>query len=298
MPDNDWESKMVFNTAAINLDDRVHLLYRASDDSEKSHLGYASTEDGFNIDTRLDEPVFSPESYIDCHGVEDPRITRINDTLYITYTAYGEIPDMVFDRTRYTRYLPYIYQIGLTSISVDDFENHRWNFGKRIYPLPRVKDKNSIIFPELFNGKYVIYHRLEPHIWITVTENISDWCNHNILMSPQFEWEYFKIGAAAPPIKTEKGWLFIYHAVSRKMVYRLGFAFIDLYDPSRIIYRHNEPIFQPETDYEKKGVVPEVVFSCGAVLMNDTIFIYYGGADTVIGVATAPLESFYKLAGF
>ena len=297
MPEHDWESKMVFNTATININDKIHLLYRASDENEKSYLGYARTKDGFNIDERLDTPVFSPESYIDCHGVEDPRLSRIGDTLYMTYTAYGEIPNMEFDRTRYTKYLPYMYQIGLTSISVQDFENHEWNFSKRIYPLKRVKDKNCVIFPALFNGNHVIYHRLEPHIWVTVAEYISEWENHNILMSPEQEWEFFKIGAGPPPIETEKGWLFIYHAVSRKMIYRLGFAFIDLYDPTHIIYRHNEPIFEPETQYEKNGVVSNVVFTCGAALLDGTVFVYYGGADTVIGVATAPLEKFFELAG-
>jgi len=288
-----WESKMVFNAGAIYLNEKVHLLYRASDMNEKSTLGYAASQDGFHIDERLDSPVFSPQSELDYLGVEDPRIIMIGNRLHIVYTAYGRVPGMD-DKLRKDTRIP---QIALTSISVDDFLHHNWNFSERVYPLPGVIDKDVVIFPEKFNEKYIIYHRVSPHIWICYSNDLKNWYDHNILMSPEQEWEYFKVGPSAPLIKTEKGWLFIYHGVSRTHVYRIGFAFIDLEDPTRIIYRHPEPILEPEMEYEKEGVIPMVVFTNGAVLKDDTVFVYYGGADTVIGVATAPLSRFFELAG-
>lgn len=288
-----WESKMVFNAGAIYLDNKVHLLYRASDKDDISTIGYATSEDGFHIDERFESPVFSPESEKDYLGVEDPRIIKFGDRLHIVYTAYGRVPGMD-DKLRKDTRIP---QIALTSISVDDFLHHRWNFKERVYPLPGVIDKDVVIFPEKFNEKYVIYHRVSPHIWICYSDDLKNWYDHNILMSPEQEWEYFKVGPSAPLIKTEKGWLFIYHGVSKTLVYRIGFMFIDLKDPTKIIYRHPEPILEPVMDYEKEGVIPMVVFTNGAVLKDDTIFVYYGGADTVIGVATAPLSRFFELAG-
>ncbi len=287
-----WESKMVFNTGAIYLDNKVHLMYRASDKDEISTIGYASSKDGFNIDERFDSPVFSPEGVLDCLGVEDPRIIEIEDRLYIVYTAYGKIPGTE-DTLRKDNRIP---QIALTSIYSDDFLNHRWNFGERIYPLPGVIDKDVVIFPRKFNNKYVIYHRVSPHIWVCFSDNLKKWYDHNILMSPEQDWEHFKIGSSAPPIKTEKGWLFIYHGVSNTLVYRIGFMFIDLNDPTKVIYRHPEPILEPVMDYEREGVVPNVVFTNGVILKDGIVFVYYGGADTVIGVATAPLSRFFELA--
>lgn len=291
---NMWESKMVFNAAVIYLNNRFHFLYRASDQNEISSIGYASSRDGFHIDERVKTPVLEPLGEEELFGCEDPRITNIDDSLFITYTAYGKVPGMV----EYIRYLPRVAQIGITSISIDDFLNHKWNFSKRIYPLRGVQNKDCVIFPEKFNGRYAIYHRVNPYIWICYSDDLVHWFDHNIIMRPEEEWEYYKIGAGAPPIKTERGWLIIYHGVSSNLVYRLGFAFADLEDPSEIVYRHPEPILEPLMTYEREGFVPNVVFTDGAVLKDDIVYVYYGGADTVIGVATAPLSDFYKLAGF
>ncbi|MCG2677422.1 glycosidase [bacterium] len=286
-----WEEQLVYNTAAIYLGGKVHLLYRGRDKKHVSCFGYASSKDGFHIDERLPEPVFGPQSEKDSLGCEDPRITKMGDTLYIPYTAFGIIPGIKQERKKTS------VQIALTSISVDDFLNHRWNFTKRLYPIPRVFNKDCVILPEKFEGKYVIYHRIPPHIWVCYSEDLIHWYDHNIMMTPEGEWEFFKIGAGPPPIKTEKGWLFIYHGVSRDQRYRLGFAFLDLEDPRKVIYRHPEPILEAKEKWELEGMVPNVVFTCGAVLKDGEVFVYYGGGDTRIGVATAPLTEFFKLAG-
>ncbi|MBU0683864.1 MAG: glycosidase, partial [Candidatus Omnitrophica bacterium] len=168
-------------------------------------------------------------------------------------------------------------------------------WSKRIYPFPRVDNKNSFFFPEKINGKYVLVHRIPPHIWIAYSDDMINWENQKVLLSPKFEWEYFKIGGGAPPIKTKDGWILIYHGVDRTMQYRLGIALLDLKDPGKVIGRSEKPFLEPETDYEIHGVVPNVTFTCGAVTINDTLFLYYGGADTVVCVATAEIKDVLKV---
>lgn len=141
------------------------------------------------------------------------------------------------------------------------------------------------------NGKYVLFHRRMPDIWIAYSDDLVNWYNHKIIMSPKSHtWESKKIGIAGPPIKREDGWLLIYHGVDNNNVYRLGVALLDLKDPSKVIARQKEPILEPELDWEINGLVPNVVFSCGAVEVNDMYYVYYGAADTHIGVAVIEKE--------
>jgi len=280
-----WESVMVFNCGAIYEGGKVHLIYRAHGHTlGVSRLGYASSRDGFTIDERTDEPIFCPDAVNDmeCRGVEDPRLTRIGDRIYMTYTAYGRVPRIPRDMRS--------VQIGMTSISVKDFVAKRWNWEKRYYPLPNVDDKDCVIFPEKIKNRYVMYHRIHPCIWIAYSDDLVHWYDHNVIMSPEEEWEYFKIGAGSPPIKTEKGWLITYHAVDARYWYRTGLALADLDDPSKIAWRMKKPLLEPEKPYEKNGVIPNVVFSSGAVVIGEKLFVYYGCADTCIGVATAKLK--------
>ncbi|MFH1798189.1 MAG: glycosidase [Candidatus Omnitrophota bacterium] len=288
--ENGWESIMTYNSAAIYEAGKVHIVYRAQGAKTGiSRFGYASSKDGFHIDERLNEPIFypDPESDLEHLGVEDPRLTRLGDRIYMNYTAYGNNVGMVYPVTS--------VQIGITSISVEDFLNKRWNWSKRVYPFYRVDNKNSCFFPEKIQGKYVLIHRIPPHIWIAYSSDMKTWENHNILLSPKFEWEYFKIGGGAPPIKTEKGWLLIYHGVDKDMRYRLGVALLDLENPGKVIARYDKPFFQPETDYEINGVVPSVTFSNGAVVIDGTLFVYYGAADTHVAVATAKVKDVLNL---
>jgi predicted GH43/DUF377 family glycosyl hydrolase len=140
-------------------------------------------------------------------------------------------------------------------------------------------------------------HKEPMGIWMSYTDNFADWYGQRELMAPSEggNWDSAKIGAGAPPIKTEKGWLLIYHGVDEDMVYRLGAAMLSLDDPSKIIYRHPEPILEPERDYEIRGEVPNVVFTCGACEVGDKYYVYYGGADRVICVATVDKEDMLGL---
>jgi predicted GH43/DUF377 family glycosyl hydrolase len=284
-PGNLWESYMVFNSAAIYLKGKIHLLYRARGKKGGiSRLGYASTEDGFHINERLDKPVFEPEpgNTLDCLGCEDPRLTKIEDRIYLTYTAYGRIPFMVPPIST--------IQLAITSISSQDFLSKNWIWGTRHYPFPRVDNKDAFIFPERINGRWIMYHRIPPNIWIAYSDDLVNWGDTNIIMRPKEDWEYYKIGGGAPPIKTEEGWLIIYHGSDKEWNYRLGAAVVDLKNPHKILKRGKEPILEPEEEFEVEGDVPNVVFTCGAILKDGKIFLYYGGADTVTCVATAELD--------
>ena len=273
-----WESRMVFNPAAVYLDKRVHILYRAIGEDGVSRLGYASSSDGYHIDERLPHPVFEPTLPVEKNGCEDPRLTEMEDRCIMTYTALR-------DRVQCA------YQIAVTSISIEDFIHKRWNWGDRQFPFPGIRNKDAVIFPRRINGRYVMYHRIDPDVCITYSDDLRRWYDLKAVMEPRMgKWDCLKIGAAGPPIEVDEGWLFIYHGVDFERVYRLGVALIDKDDPERFLYRSEEPILMPVEDFERFGKVSNVVFSCGAVLLKDQLLIYYGAADTVICVATFDLN--------
>jgi predicted GH43/DUF377 family glycosyl hydrolase len=277
--DHLWESKRVFNCAAVYEKGKVHLVYRAQGEDEVSRFGYACSSDGYHIDERFDSPIFSPAHHFESFGCEDPRITRIRGDYYVCYTAYGK--SRRYHRADKTR----LAQVGITSIRVNDFLDHRWNWRKRVYPLPLVDSKNCVLFSKRFGGKYAIYHRIPPHIWVGYSDKLEDWSNsyHRIVMQPQETWERTKMGAAAPPIETDRGWLLLYHAIDPHFTYRLGVALIDSKNPEKVT-RAPTPILEPREDYERN-----IVFSCGAVVLDGILLVYYGADDRTICVATCSI---------
>ncbi len=270
--DHDWEVKSVFNPAAIYADKKVHLIYRAISSDNTSVMGYASSSDGFKIDERLDQPVYVPrESFekkldpMGNSGCEDPRLTRIDETLYMCYTAY--------DGKNSPR-------VALTSIPISYFLAKRFNWAKPILiSPPDIDDKDAAIFPKKINGKYAILHRMGVSIWLDFVDDLNfggdKWLGGKILMSPRADSDSRKIGIAGPPIETKDGWLLIYHGISREKDnhYHLRAAILDLNDPTHVIVRTKNSIFEPETMYEKFGDVPNVVFSNGIVVIGDQLFI-------------------------
>jgi len=281
-----WEKGTVYNAGAIYLNGKVHLVYRAQPKiGGVSSLGYAVSDDGFRVVERLEKPIFTkranhPE---ECYGLEDPRLVVIGGKIYMVYSVFGIVPKLV------RKWL--CVQNGLTTISVEDFLSRRWwRWGERIYPMPRVDNKDGMLFPEKINNKWVLIHRISPYIWIAYSDDLVNWDGFKIIMKPQERWEYLKIGGSCPPIKTDAGWLFIYHGVDNKLWYRLGVALIDLNNPEKVIKRSRKPILVPEEKFERIGPVPNVVFSCGAVVIEDTIFVYYGACDHVLCVATCKIK--------
>lgn len=270
LPGHYWETRTVFNSAALYAGDKVHLLYRAMGDDGISRLGYAQSSDGYVIDKRQPEPAFVPSNSFENLGCEDPRLTLMDGECLMTYTAFRNHPMNAF-------------QISLTKISLKDLLSNNWNWGKRWQPFKAIHNKNAVIFPKKIHGHYVMYHRIDPDMCVAYSEDLNRWCDMKAVMHPRpNSWDSLKVGAAGPPIEINEGWLFIYHGVDFSYIYRLGALLIDKNDPERILYRSEEPILEPKKDYERFGKVPNVVFSCGSVLMDDKLLIYYGGADTVV----------------
>jgi predicted GH43/DUF377 family glycosyl hydrolase len=270
VPGHYWQNRNVFNAAVLYAGNKVHLLYRAMGDDGVSRIGYASSTDGYSIDTRLPEPAFIPELTRENLGCEDPRLTQMDGECLMTYTAYGNNP-----RTA--------YQVSLTKISVEDLIENNWNWGDRWLPFEGILNKNAVLFPRKINGSYVMYHRIEPDLCVAYSDDLKRWCQMKALMHPRPDhWDSLKVGSAGPPIEINEGWLFIYHGVSHEYVYRLGALLIDKNNPENILYRSEKPILEPQEPYEKFGQVPNVVFSCGSVLFDGKLLIYYGGADSVV----------------
>lgn len=276
---NPWESRRVFNAAAVGVGEQVHILYRAMGNDGISRFGYASSSDGYMIDERLAIPVFEPDNKTEGFGCEDPRLTLIDNQLIMAYTALTEL-----DHEQ-------LYQISLTSIPVNDFLNKRWKWNERLLPFNGVRNKDGVIFPKKIKDKYVMFHRLEPDMCVAYSDDLKRWYDIRAFMRPRTKsWDCWKIGAAGPPIELNEGWLVIYHGVSFEKVYALGVLLLDKEKPETILYRSETPILTPETDYERFGKVPNVVFSCGNVLIDDKVLVYYGGADSVMCVATYELN--------
>ena len=295
LPEHAWESRAVFNPAAIDIEGKVRILYRAMSQDNTSVFGYAESEDGVHISYRSDTPAYVPRAEFEQKkgdpqgnsGCEDPRLTRIDDTIYLFYTAY--------DGARPPR-------VAMSHISVADFAAknwHAWTEPALVTP-DAFDDKDMWLLPEKVAGQYMVAHRISPNMCVDFIDSL-DFSQSRItrcieLITPRAGyWDSEKIGAAGTPIKTDAGWLVIYHGVSSTKVYRLGAILLDLADPSQVLARTIDPIFEPETDYEKVGQIPNVVFSCGTAVRGDTLFLYYGGADSVIGVATLSLERMLSL---
>ena len=286
---HNWESKYVLNCGAIWVGGKINIFYRAVGDDGISRVGLALSEDGLQIDERLPDPVFGPGDESEKMGCEDPRLISIEGRVYMLYTAYDGVTP----------------QIALASIAEEDLLRRRWNEWRRHgLVFPGFPNKDAVLFPERFEGNLAMYHRIAPSIWIAFSQTFdTPWPRegHKIIMGSRsgMMWDAIKIGAGAQPIKTRYGWLLIYHGVDYRMRYSLGVFITALEDPSRVIYRSPNPILEPEKPYELgtsgHSWVPNVVFTCGAVAAKekeilgaeDEILIYYGGADTVIGVAQA-----------
>ena len=159
-------------------------------------------------------------------------------------------------------------------------------------PLETTENKDHVLFPEKINGRYAILHRRRPHIWVAYSDDLKTWDNHTIIMSPrddgQDAWDSKSIGANGLPVKTPYGWLLFYHGSRRTFTAIL--SLLDLNDPSKVLHRPKTYIMEPTETWEIRGDVPNVVFSCSNNVVGDQLYFYYGGADRMIGLATAPLR--------
>lgn len=238
-----------------------------------SYLRIARSRDGrrFVID---DEPFIYPSNELEIFGVEDPRITQIDDTYYIYFSAASPVG------------------VGEALVSTTDFKSYEHH--GMIFPP---ENKDVVIFPEKINGKYYALHRPvpksngAPEIWMAESPDLIHWGNHRHLLGlREDKWDSGRIGAGAVPIKTERGWLEFYHGASKDQRYCMGAVLLDSNDPTRIIARSDAPILEPEADYEKEGFFGNVVFSCGALVEGDVVKMYYGVSDTSMACAELSLN--------
>ncbi|OGG45277.1 hypothetical protein A2673_01660 [Candidatus Kaiserbacteria bacterium RIFCSPHIGHO2_01_FULL_50_13] len=293
-PSHSWESRSTMNAAAIEIDSSIYILYRAMSEDNTSTIGLAISDNGFIVKERLPNPIYEPRADFEQKhgsstgnsGCEDPRIVRLGDTLYMTYTAYdGAAPP----------------RVAITSISVSDFLTRkfdRWKMPALATP-DNVDDKDACVVPSSKSGEYFFFHRVNRRICVDIIDDLSmkKRVNRCIeIMGPRHgTWEEEKIGINGVPIKTKAGLLVFYHGIASDHHYRWGAALLDPNNPNIILGRTAEPIFEPEERYEIEGEVKNVVFSNGEVLRGDTIFIYYGGGDKVLNVATCSLKRILEI---
>ena len=276
----------VHNAGVVKYNDKYIMLFRSHLLNGRSIIGIAQSKDGYDFKVGA-KPFLTPSSDSDFgeyeeYGVEDVRISQIDNEFLLTYSAYSR----------------HGVRIGLAKTR--DFITV-----ERISLITQSDLRNVVIFPQKINGQYVRLDR--PHseiskwsIWISYSPDLVYWGNSKIIIKPQtYHWDEMKIGPGATPIKTDKGWLNIYHGVFNTMsgaVYRLGVALHDLDDPSIIIGVADRWILQPEDPWEITGYVSNVVFTCGAIPEKDgSVKIYWGGADSVMCVGSANINDLIDL---
>lgn len=282
-----FESYGAINPAAIDIDGDIHIIYRAVAEGNVSTFGHAVTKDGYKIKSQDDKPIRIPQASCEVradstrdYGIEDPRVVEIDKKLYFTYTSFnGQVP-----------------RVAVSSIPTDDFKNGKYESWTQSIPISPdyIDDKDAIIFPEKFKQGYGVIHRIGLNICMDFLPNLEFKepiirCIE-VCMPRRGMWDGQKVGISTPAIKTEKGWILLYHGISEHKVYRVGAMLVDLKDPSKILARTATPIFEPFMDYEVNGVVNKVVFPCGVVVRGEKVLMYYGAADKVTGVAETTIE--------
>lgn len=319
-----FESDGILNPAVIADGYRIHIYYRATGKNNYSTIGYCRLASLSTVEMRSDVPVIFPQFDYESHGVEDPRIVKIGDLYYLTYTAYDGINAL--GALAVSKDLQHFEKIGIIvpQISYEEFKHLaetkgiinekylRYNDRKNIHKSNSEKvyiwDKDVIFFPRKINGKFHFLHRIKPDIQLVSVSDLNEldrdfWQNYllhfekHIVLSPMYEHEVSYIGGGCPPIETEQGWLIIYHGVHDTVqgyVYSACAALLELDDPQKEIGRLPFPLFKPELDWELKGEVNNVCFPTGAVLIDDTLYIYYGAADERIAYASVSISGLIK----
>lgn len=296
----EWESKATFNPTAFESDGKVHIIYRAIGDDDSSVLGYALSSDGINIDERPTHSIYRrfyqaiksgfSIDYVSGGGwnggCEDPRLTLIGDTIYMLYTAFDGWGSV---------------RIALTSIPLADFKKKKWNWQKSVLISPPGEiHKNWVLFPEKINGKFAIIHSISPKISIEYVDDLRQFDGKKFIKSNyssqspwKDSWDNMVRGVGPSPIKTTAGWLVLYHSMDRNDPdrYKLGAMVLDFKDPTKILYHSKHPILEPDEYYENEGYKWGVIYSCGAVVKDGILFVYYGGADKFVCVASTPLDA-------
>jgi predicted GH43/DUF377 family glycosyl hydrolase len=304
-----WESDAVFNPAAVYDKGKVHLFYRALGKDGVSRIGYASSKDGVHFGERLPYPVYAhstpwagkphplmrydPQLYESgggWGGTEDPRIVKIDNRFYLTFSAFNGWDSM---------------RMGMISIDEEDFYQGRFHWSRPTFLSPKGEvHKNWVLFPQKVGGKFAILTSITPHIQIEYYDSIADFSTKaqqiksihaQESLAPE-RWESHIRGVGPPPIHTSEGWITLYHAMDKHDPdrYKIGAMLLDRDDPSKIISRTKHPILAPDHWYENHGK-PGVVYACGAVVKDALLRVYYGGADRVVCTGSISLQKLISM---
>jgi beta-1,2-mannobiose phosphorylase / 1,2-beta-oligomannan phosphorylase len=304
--DSHWESRAAFNPTALLYDGKIHIIYRAVGNADVSVFGYALSEDGHNVLENSKELAYYHSQRLNTKkrkvsqkilygsgggtsgGAEDPRLTQIDDIIYMTYTAFDGWGSV---------------RVAMTSISLEDFISKRWNWENPVFISPPGQlHKNWVIFPEKIKGKFAILHSISPTVMIDYFDSLEELDGDNFIWSVHQDSPLWQMrdrlvrGVGPAPIKTKYGWLILYHGMEKHEThkYKLWAMILDEKDPTKVLYKSDGPILEPEEDYENNGHKFGVIYSCGAIVKDGMLFVYYGGSDKVTCVATADLEKFLK----
>jgi predicted GH43/DUF377 family glycosyl hydrolase len=316
----DWRMSNAYNPGALYENGRFYLYERTAGSLRPHHcyVGLLQSEDGVHFQHVSDKPVLSPEMVGYPYGsVQDPRVVKIGDTYYMTF-AFRRFAWSIFptglgvpeaSQSAFPGFDPAADKNQTRSgIAVSTDRGH-WNFFGWATP-DTMDDRDVILFPEKIGGRFALLRRPigfvdtdtghveeHPSIRISYSEDLRDWTEPEVVIRPEFAWEDNRIGGSAPPVRTKRGWLVLYHGVenvfppTKRVIYRLGAMMLDLNDPRQVIARAPNFIMEPEAYSEKFGLfIPNVIFPTGCVVKDDLLWIYYGCCDTAIGLATVPLE--------
>lgn len=320
---HEFETRGVFNPAVYQDGKDVHIIYRALNETYNSSFGYAACKGPLDVVTRFHEPVYQGETEYEKKGIEDPRITKIGNNFYMTYVAHDghnaliaymhgrnllrlKRGGVISPQMRYFNAAEMFHESHLK----DDyffFESYYKEYeGKGV----KVWDKDGVFYPEKFGGRFAMLHRILPDMQVVFFRSFKElasnkfWVKHvknlskDVVLEGEHGFEARHVGAGCPPVKTEDGWLVIYHGVeesNKKRTYHANAVLYDLHEPHKMIARLPEPMFSPTEDYELHGHVNHVVFPTGTAQFDNKLYIYYGAADKYVAVASCKTEDLLKL---
>jgi predicted GH43/DUF377 family glycosyl hydrolase len=329
-----WRRAAVFNPGVLLDEDGKFTMYeRAAGQLRPFYcsVGMLESEDGVLFTHASPEPVFTPEMAGSRYGsVQDPRVVKIDGVIYMTYAfrpfAWSSNPTGVGVPESHESEFPGVERapydtinrgsanvqggrpdnMTRSGIAVSTDRLH-WKHLSWV-TAPDIDDRDVILFPEKINGRFALLRRpLQwvgpqygteyPGIWVCFSEDLQTWTEPVLIAKAEYAWEDNRIGGSTPPIRTEYGWLVLYHGVEtedpsvRRVCYRVGAMLLDLEDPSKVLARTPEPIMEPETYYERFGLyIPNVIFPTANVVKDGLLYLYYGVCDTAIALATIPLD--------
>jgi beta-1,2-mannobiose phosphorylase / 1,2-beta-oligomannan phosphorylase len=289
-PASSWECYNVFNPSVIHHNGLFHMHYRAQGLDWVSRIGYAVSADGVTWN-RLRQPVLSPQDGTDSRGVEDPRVTLLDGRFYMCYTAYGR--DYAGAQSTHAGG-------GITPMIAVSDNLITWT---RLSALVQGEDnKDHVLFPRRINGRYAALHRRWPTVWIAYSDDLLVWREADMtpIYGPRPDdpaaWDSKSVGSNGAPIETEAGWLLLNHGYNEDHVYKFGVCLVDLDDPTQVIARPKTAVFEPQELWELRGDVPNVVFSNANPVVDGVVYVFYGGGDHVIALATCQLSDLLTFA--